>query len=410
MIKNPFLYFTRYYLPNAFFFFAVMPFVSPVPLSTDVQPTSIVLGLLLAFVILLRKQLFLNIQELYFFFFAAGSIFLVSLSSEFVLQHRIGLFSAFLIYYATIRFRDTFDIRILRIAIIIHFFGVLWHFLSPTTFIPVAELLVRTIKVKEMGSRGASGFSPENSFAATLALVHLILLLFFLERSRLSKLNIYLLTTLCFLTILLSKSGSGYVFTVIFVGFYFFSRINIKKFSVAKLAILTFLLVATVFVVRSPVVLESRGGRLVEIILKNPQLVFLDGAIAERIIGIEVGIRSLVRYPLGVGGGGYPSVAKEINADVGLEEKYRTARVETQLEATASSLGKYLTEFGIFFIFLLLIILRKSFEFRLFNMLSVFFAFIFIVASFSIAFPPTYLLLGLSSRRGITKEDTNQGN
>ena len=66
-------------------------------------------------------------------------------------------------FIALIYYLMEFSKKILMLAIVVNFFGVIWHFFLPDSFIVIGELFVREIK-QTAGGRGASGFAAESSF------------------------------------------------------------------------------------------------------------------------------------------------------------------------------------------------------------------------------------------------------
>ena len=83
-----------------FFFFALMPFVSPVPINTDAQPIALLLAIIIFFIDFFQKKICLSKFEIYFLLLASFSLLFIGLHGDFEIRHRIGLLGAFFLYYA----------------------------------------------------------------------------------------------------------------------------------------------------------------------------------------------------------------------------------------------------------------------------------------------------------------------
>lgn len=380
-------------LVKAFLFFGLFPFVSPFPIHTDVQPVSLLLALFIFCVDFIFLKVRLNRVEIFFLILAIFSFVFIGVVGDFELRHRVGLLFAFVIYYAVRKYHKYFTGGILLAASIFNFLGVLWHFFSPSSFIPFASIFTRAIKITEIGARGASGFAPENSFAAALALVYIILSIYLRKKQNISGFIYKLVFVLSTFVILLSQSGLGYVVGIMLVCINFFVSSNFKaKQRILVLVVFTF----AAFSFSQSSFIDTRGGQLVKLLFQNPSLLLRDGSLGERFIGIHVGITSLFHYPIGSGGGSYPVIAREMDSKYKILKYHPKARAG-QLDGTVSAFGRYTTEFGYLFILFFIVLLSKSFGRTTFPLLATTLSCLFIMASFSITFPPTYILLAISS-------------
>ena len=374
-------------------FFGLFPFVSPLPIHTDVQPISLLLALSIFCIDFIFLKVRLNRVEVFFLILAIFSFVFIGVVGDFELRHRVGLLIAFVIYYGVRRYHKYLTAGILLAASIFNFFGVFWHFLSPSSFIPFGSIFTRTIKITEIGARGASGFAPESSFAAALALVYIILSLYLRKKQIISGLSHKLVFVLSACVILLSQSGLGYVIALMLICLNFFVSSNFKaKQRILVLVVFTF----AAFSFSQSSFIDTRGGQLVKLLLQNPSLLSRDGSLVETFIGIHVGITSLFHYPIGSGGGSYPVIAREMNAKYNILKYHPNARAG-QLDGTVSAFGRYTTELGYLFILFFIALLTKSFARTTFPLLASTLSCLFIIASFSITFPPTYILLAISS-------------
>lgn len=378
------------YLVKIFFFFALLPFISPYPIGTDIQPISLLLAAAIVFVDVFYNKVRLGKFDIYFLLFSLFSFLFIGFTGSFDPRHRVGLLFAFLIYYCVKKYSHYLTGNIIKAVVTIHFFGVIWHFISPQSFMFFAEFIVREIKISDFTSRGASGFAAENSFAAALSLVHILIIIFLNKKNRLTRTSVIVLAFMSLIVILLSQSGLGYIYTILLfaVGFLTKSKLQYKVATLLGVIILLPILFNSQFV-------QSRGGVLLVTLIENPEYIFLDGSLAERWVGLHVGTVTMSHYPFGVGGGTYSDTAAEMVSRYNLRSVYPAARAST-FDDTVSATGRYMAEFGIFFIIFLIWIIYESFTFRLFPVLACMLGFLLIFTSFSITFPPTYLLLGLA--------------
>lgn len=376
---------------KAFFFFALLPFVSPIPTESDVQPIALFFAGFILLYDLILNRLSLNKFEIIFFIFGIFTFVSINLEAEYILRHRIGVFSGFLVYYVTSRYYKLLTQKLFISAVLI-FSGSVWvHFFFPDIYVIFGELFTRRVLTEgNFEIRGASGLAPENSFASALGLVYISVALLLNDINRLSKFFV-VVTIFAVLSILFfSKSGLGY----------FLSSFMMCLFLILKLSRLIIIsIICSVLIIIGIEdyifdLLANRGGQVLVGIISNKDFIFIDGSVAERAVGIVIGALSLWHNPLGYGGGAYNIGAVEIDSIYNIQQIFISAR--PQLEATVSSFGKYAVEFGIFFPLFYLLLLVRSWTLKIGNIYAVFLAFSFIMATFSIAFPPIYLMLAIS--------------
>ena len=190
------------------------------------------------------------------------------------------------------------------LAIVINFFGVAWHFFLPDSFIVIGELFVREIK-QTAGGRGASGFAAESSFTAITAMVQFLVTYFYYLKEKVSKQFLIWSFFLCLAIILITGSGTGIIYTTILFAIFTVSRLSLKSIILISIVspILVFLFL------NSSISENTRGGFLLKLLITNPSILLIDGSISERLLSLEIGLRSLQEYPLGKGGGSYSETA-----------------------------------------------------------------------------------------------------
>lgn len=383
-------YHAKKVLVNLTFLFSLLPFIAPVPLGTDVQYTSFVFAGLVFFMDLLQKKVEFSWFLLFFLVFSIISFFFVNLNSDINLMHRVGLFCAFLIYYVMSKYSSILSGKILMAAVFIMLGSVLAHYYFPDHFSAIGKYFVRRV-ISEEGfvNRGASGFAPENSFSSALGVSYILIAMIFYK---LRKVNYYQLIAVifsCALIVFYSKSGLGYVFSsVLVVTMLIFGGSNyIRIVGLFIVLLFSYILISGEYV-------HNRGSEVLLRLLFEPSTIAVDGSIAERIVAVYIGLYSLLIYPFGIGGGGYAIGAAEIDALFHIHDMFPSAR--SQIDSSVSSMGKYLVEFGIIFVVFLFLLIRRSFGMNQTLILCCTFSLLFVIATFSVAFPVIYVLTGIS--------------
>lgn len=384
----------KLFIVNLFFFFSLMPFISPYPLATDVQPVSVLLGSLLIVWRFFERRIFLDYFSICFIIISFFSLFYSGVDSEnsFEPRYRFGLIFAFVTFLTTLYYFKFFSPFVLKAAIYLNFFGIIWHFFSPGTFEPFAENFIRTIK-GSAGGRGVTGFGAEPSFNSITALVQLVISYYFWKSNKISISNFLTLFVLCLLIILLTSSGTGYLLTFFVFSVYFLSQLSFKR--IILLSILLPIFFISFF---NSSYSESRGGQILKLVFTNPSIILLDGSVSERLLAIEIGYRSLQLNPIGKGGGSYEKTANQVNDQFNLVNKYEKlgiccGRADGYLKNTVSSFARYSIELGILFSLFLTYLIYHCSHLKIYSFISVSLALIMILVSFSIIFPPIYLLL-----------------
>ena len=388
-----------------YFFFALIPFISPFPLGTDTQPVALLLAMTIFAIDFLNREVKLSKFEIYFLVFALFSLVFIGLVGDFSLRSRIGLLAAFLLFYVSSNNLNYLNFRVIFLVSIVNFLGVLWHGLDPKSFVMVAEPIVRTVKISDFAvasGRGASGFAPENSFAACLSLTYIMVLFFINRFNKISRINFNFLITINIITIILTRSGTGFVFlALIFALGFFLETTKKQKIMIILLSISVFFLIINTYLA------NTRGGELLLLILQNPAYIFIDGSLQERWIGMHIGILNLMDYPFGLGGDAYSHVARNIIAENNLQSIYPAVRWSegAVFNSTNTAMGKYLVEHGILFIIWIVAIVVRSVSLNPLSARPTLLGFLFLLASFSVAFPPTYILFSIAWKAKITEKE-----
>jgi hypothetical protein len=384
------------WLVNIFLFSALLPFTSPFPAPSDVQLPAFIIASIIIAIDVAEGRFTFNWIEGVFLAIAIWSLCFVLPGNPFNPRERIGMLAAFEIYYVVKKYAPLFSTRTLVIVVVITLATAVVQLTMPGVYGEVGPLFLRTTKDLSQGGRGASGPSAEPSFLAAMALVHGALVVYYYVVGRLTLRTFRATLVMSAISLLLSKSATGFMYlgllAVIGAAYFVFRGMTVGRWAVLLVS------VAVLFAVVVGPLAESRGGVLLVALYNNPERVLLDGSAQERVRCLAIGMLSLIRYPLGVGGGGFPSVALEMAHDFELYRVFETARANT-VTGVLNAGGLYCAELGIIFVLFLGVVLAGSMRVGVFHLLFGALALLFLLFSFSIAFPLTWLLFGLTARR-----------
>jgi hypothetical protein len=229
-----------------------------------------------------------------------------------------------------------------------------------------------------------------------MALAHGLLGIYYYVVGRISRGTFRAVVSMSAASLLLSKSATGFMYfgivAMIGAAYYLFRGMTVGRWVALLVSI------AVLFLVVLGPLSQSRGAVVLQDLYYNPQRVLADGSAQERVRCLTIGVLSCARYPLGAGGGGFPAVANEMNQTYNIDGIFAEARRDT-ITGVLNAGGMYLTELGIVFVLFLGVILYASMRVEVFHMLFSVLALLFLLFSFSVTFPLTWLLLGLAARK-----------
>jgi hypothetical protein len=383
-------------LANLFFFCALLPFLSPLPARSDVQLPAFVVAAVIVLRDTLKGRFTVNWVEGVFIAVGIWSFCFVLPGNPFTPRERIGILSAFLAYWVVKKHAPLFSPRVLMVAIVITLGSSLVQLGLPSLYGAVAPFFLRTVKDLSEGGRGASGPSAEPSFLAGMALVHGLLIIYYFAAGRVEKRTFQIGVAMAAASLLISKSATGFMYlgilAMIGAGYYAFRGMTVGRWVALLVSI------AVLFGVVLGPLAESRGGVILVGLYQKPDEVLADGSAQERVRCLTIGVLSMIKYPLGVGGGGFPDVALEIYKEYKLQRVFERAR-EVSITGILNAGGMYFAELGLVFVFFLAIVLGASMRIEALHLLYATLAFFFMMLSFSITFPLTWVLLGLAARK-----------
>lgn len=363
--------------------FSFSPFFSLYPIHTDVQP---VFFLVIVAYAATRKKIFIRSwPEFIFLLIALLSLFYIDPSHPyFSLRHSLSFIVAFAVYWFFSRNLFLITQKLIFIIVMVSFSALLFHYLLPEIFSETVGSFVRKIKIINMsGARGASGLAAEPGFMGGLAVFY-IAMAKYLKEERGDRSYFSLNVMICVVMIGLTKSGTGGLLLLLFLAtIYLKPNLRSVLIGVGVIFLLYWLSVNTGFF--------GRAGYAVRGVFTDPRHLFLiDASIAQRVMNLAVGFFSIFSSPFGAGAGSYERVAEAVVTNHGLADHIQGG------SGNISAFAKYTVELGLFFWFFLLYfslaaIRRMGFKSLPYLITAMF----FISASFSIIFPPTWILFAL---------------
>ena len=362
------------------FFFCFIPFFSVYPTQNDLQPLYL---LPILFLTLLDKKLQSFTKfELFFLIIVLYSLININFSnSNFSLIKLFSLlFSFFTFHFSRVYFKF-FNQKHLFFIVIINFLAVLFHWFGPTLFVEIFGSFIRVIKISTAdNSRGASGLAAEPGFTGALSVFYIAIALF-LKKYKNQKNFFFINIFLSFLILLMTESGTGFLFIFIFMSIYFI-ELGFKRAFIGFMALAPLL----IFMINLDF---ARGAFILKNFIESPiNFFYVDQSISMRMTNFLIGILSVYENIYGHGIGSWDLVASKLIIDYDIFKKLSLIGLG-QLSAFAEYSLRIGLIFWIFigsFVFYSIKNKKKSFMTL---------AALFILASFSMAFPPTWILLSI---------------
>lgn len=365
------------------------PFVSPVPLSgVDTQP----LCLLFAVLLLMLQMCTTGIKrhDLLVLFIASGSLVYLSplggLGGE--VGKSVSLLAGMIILVAGRMVEPALAYRLLRFAIVAYFIGSCLILLAPEQFLALQGRIVRAVNVdpnNPLGYRGVPTFATEAGLLGGLLVFFLLELRSFAAAGVGTVRQRRLLAVLVGTTILLTKSGMGYFYLVLFLGLITLQdRVHSKR-AMLFAGVLIACGFGALLALVSAFEIDNRGLQLLAGIASGSTF-GEDTSVLKRVYDLVIGFISLRDSPLGVGANMVDAAVNRIAFEHGLvrEVDYGGSI------SLVSGISWMFVAFGLpGLCFLLYLFLRYS-RAPLPNKI---FALVFFSFSYSPAFPAIWILL-----------------
>jgi len=363
------------------FFFSFIPYVSPLPISSDTQPIFVIFIMIL-FVISpnFRK---IKKTEIPFLILALLAIFYINPEyPSFTIKKSSSLLIAFLSYHFFSLHRNKLTQKFLFFIVLLNFIVLIINFVSPSVYSQLFGPFLQAVRSHSdmKGPRGASGLAPEPGFIGALSVFYIMATIIISKKENNKKYK-YLIIILSVIMITLTKSGTGLLLLVLFTLLY-----NIKL----NLLRLLYGLILTLLIFNISKNLNlGRASYLLENVIIQPEVILKgDASVGSRYIGILVGTTSFLESPFGNGNNSYERVAVDI-----IKKNNIFRGIEGGI-GKSSSYGRLMVELGLFFVIFLFCLIYFSMNKSKWRYSTSFIviATTFIMASFSITFPPIWYL------------------
>ena len=393
---------------SIFFFLALMPYVSPVPLGTDIQVLTGLVGYMILFVLLYKDRFLVDKRELLILGLCLFFVFYINIEeSTYQVKKAIGPLYSFGIFYIAKRYNHYFSIRVLTIVIVIYLIGTITQLISVDLFKMTFEHLLRESKYSAAGIRGVTSLSPEPSFLGIICIYLLVIQNWFYKGEKKDKFY-YFRFAACVFMILFSKSGGGYVLLFLFTASQFMGYIKKYWYIGLFMGIGLGVSVATT----DPISGNKGLSDLVSLLKStSPKDLLRVSSLSNRVNPIIVGLYGAYEKPLGRGSGSFTTQAQHVYLDNGLEDIYpvhmRSRLLYEISNDSVSSFGKYLFEYGIFFLLYLMLIL-SGLDFKQAGLFTVFLILIGLMFSLPIVYPPIWLIYGMFDKKSLAKKLANK--
>jgi len=384
-------------LVNFAIFCALLPFVAPFPLKSDVQYPVFFVCTIIIIIDLYRRNISLNKFELYFLFVVVLSLFYINpfVSYSYIIKKRVGLLFGFILFYVFRRYAYLLSAKTVIFAVFINLFGVLFHLISPGTFMFIAEMFTRKIYnySQSSGSRGVSAFSAEPGFLGAMSVIFILISYHLYVNRKMKKKQFYLITIISIFMAFASSSGTASLFLVVLC----MSIIVFHKNSLSKKTIIVSITILFTYLLIYHSGLSGRGLSILQKLIEDPYQVFvLDPPVAIRGISLAVGVESLLQGNIfGHGVGTLSYVASGILSSTIFEVLFHD--VILHVGGLVSAFSQYTVELGIWFIALIIYIYSNSINKR-YAYVTRSITVLLLIASYSILFPPLWLLLAITDR------------
>jgi len=385
------------HLVNLTAVFCLLPFIAPLPISTDVQYPVFFLCAFIFMLDVFSGYVRLSKIDLYFIFISLLSFIYISpfIDAPYELHKRVGLISSFFVYYVFTRYAYFVKAKAILLAIYINFVAVIFNVINPSLFSSMAGYITRIVKISHLdGPRGVSGLAPEPGFMGAMSIVFILIIFLLYKQNKVSRHKAISVTILSVLVAIATSSGTASLMLLTLATLVLIFA-NIRVSGKLLLLILGFLLYILYSLSYSP---NSRGLKILVYLMTDPSKIFFsDASVGFRMFAILVGFESIIQGNLfGHGVGSLSVVAKDIASNGMIE--YLFPHVFYRVGANLSAFSQYTVEMGLFFWILIAWIYFKSIS-NSFSLIVRIMTLFFLIASFSILFPPLWLLIGFTDVR-----------
>lgn len=358
-----------------FFITCFFPFLSIIPLKTDLQPLNIIFGFVFYFLIKIKTLKFSR-EELFFLFFSFFFLIYISPYGDFEKLNVFKYLTFSISVVLPLIMLNGFYIKykIFNAFLIVYFIIGIAFYINPTLIFNLQGFFVNVrTEASIFVERGISPLSPEPSFFAAILFAFLFINEYLLENGK-NKNNVFYFNFLMILILcVLNKSGSIVVYFIFYM--LLTSKLKYLKFFIPFIGVYIF------------ISYDFSGTRIFNIInlLSNGDILS-DRSLVNRLSDYISGFYSLLINPFGVTSSNLSEQLSFIGNELNIV-KYKN----NDLNGVTSAISYGLISYGVFFVIWLFFLLQSSkakYKYKLAALLLMSF-------SVSYAFPLSWVLLYL---------------
>jgi len=291
------------WLANALLLFTLFPYISPVPLKSDIQLVSAVLAMLVIFVRwwLDREAIKFSWSELGIFVMALIYLCYATPASWLdyseVIRKSAAMMLGFFVYLAAKLSYRSFSVKIVMAAAIVHLGVAMLQSVSPDLHKAIIQPFLSQIRGAE--DRGVGGACSEPSFLANIGIL-LPIIAWVVAGNGSNKLTkgAWILVWVAVAGLIgLSQAATASVYGIVILIVFGISRgLKSGLITTAVTVVLGMSLVAA-----GPSMPSSRATDLVKVAFDNPRLIIEDPSASMRLVGHYLAGPSLIEKPFGNG-------------------------------------------------------------------------------------------------------------
>ncbi|MDN3614825.1 hypothetical protein ACFFUS_17360 [Vibrio gallaecicus] len=380
-------------LNKVFLLCCFFPFVSPYPIESDIQP----LAGIFASLIVVKEVLFKNKINAILLVVILTPIFLLVYNNPFSSDITIDLgklvsltFGAFIIvgfYYSKESLTSAFFFNVVTFYFV--FTLLLLLFTGP--MIEIQNLVIRNTNASDFTYRGVTTLVTEPGLFGGLLVFFLIVCDFLYDKGAMNNKTKSISYLMIMFMLLMTKSGTGYLYFILFIGFKYFSGSYKLIYKILTLSFIAFAICSLIFL--GDKIEPGSLGRGVDILLRisNPAtLIEGDSSILTRVVDFYLGLVSIFHYPFGVGNSATLFESKNLMIETPfVKDFYSSSGKDFGVNSSFTVLTiSYGVIFWIYMTFLLFYFSRSSLNAK-------FFSFLYLSVSYSAAFPAIWILITL---------------
>ena len=387
-------------LEKLFLIASLFPFVSPYPIGSDVQPLA---GIFAFFIIIKQyylKNKSIKKEHLFILVITFTLLFYIDPTKNNIdirFGKAISLFYGSLVFIAFYYSKQYLTSRLFSNIIKIYFIVSVLTIIFPNILLPLQGYLVRNVNAESIyGIRGILTFCTEPGLFGGLLIAFLVINDYLYKNNKESK-NSYLANfAMLLLMLIATKSGTGYLLFILYLILKILIEIKYNLKSILSLFVLILSLIALIYNIDAD---SSRGLQILMLLATNPMLLFeVDLSILTRVVSLYTGLLSIVHYPLGVG---VNDISGNIWFVINDNEFLRSFpkfidNSNTDKITLVSSFASLTVMYGLIWWILFYLIF---FRFSNTTLIAKVFSIVFMLFSFSSAFPLIWILLNLEKTR-----------